>query len=325
MSARAGVSALQKVGNLLYAARPAATALASSSAPCAVVLYGWMDAELKYVAKYALPYTEMYPNATVLVQLSTTGSAFMTSMPGGKPDTLAALQLLREAHDRARTSTPDRRPTVVFHSFSNGGLMPLTSLLECGRAEPERLPQPAAYIMDCSPGYLDGNGFARAMASMAPSSSLSEQLRHWATRNATRTYFNGVNALAEFWNRENPLERAKRELNEVSTWAWGPTPAQLPARLYTYTAADRFISPEAVRAHAEQAQATMGPRPLCVHSMEGVAAKDVRMTDDRVQLCEWTSPKHCAIARDAPHTYWAAVGEFLERILTSSDVRKAKY
>ena len=48
--------ALQQVGTALYAARPTVQSAKSAHAPCAVMVYGWMDAELKYVSKYVQPY-----------------------------------------------------------------------------------------------------------------------------------------------------------------------------------------------------------------------------------------------------------------------------
>ncbi|WFC94103.1 hypothetical protein MBRA1_000733 [Malassezia brasiliensis] len=233
-----------------------------------------MDAELRYVSKYVHPYMEMYPHATVLVQLSTTRSAFMTMPPGGEPDTLAALELLREAHDRAHAASPDVRPTVVFHSFSNGGLMPFTSLLEYGRRVPERLPRPLAYIMDCSPGHLDGKLFAEAMATMAPGSSYLDQFQHWMTRNSTRAVFDGINAYAWLRRRDNPLEIAKHYVNHVPNWAWGEQPVQLPARLYMFTEADAFIAPNAVIAHGQEAQDTIRRAAVRVHDLENLAPEE---------------------------------------------------
>lgn len=317
--------ALQQVGTALYAARPTVQSAKSAHAPCAVMVYGWMDAELKYVSKYVQPYMELYPHATVLVQLSTTSSAFMTTPPGGEPDTLAALELLREAHDRAHAVSPEVRPTVVFHSFSNGGLMPFTSLLDYGCRTPERLPRPLAYIMDCSPGYLDGKLFAEAMAPMAPTGSYLGQFQHWMMRNSSRAVFDGINAYAWLRRRENPLEVAKHYVNDVASWAWGERPAQLPARLYTFTEADAFIAPDAVIAHAQEAQDTMRHEPVRVHDLEKLAPEEVRLTEDTVQLCRWTTPKHCAIARHAPGTYWAAIRQFLETAVAHNAAPMAKY
>lgn len=44
--------------------------------PRAVVIMGWMDAPLRIVTKYAAPYAKLFPEATIVVELST-GKSFM--------------------------------------------------------------------------------------------------------------------------------------------------------------------------------------------------------------------------------------------------------
>ncbi|WFC98056.1 hypothetical protein MYAM1_000778 [Malassezia yamatoensis] len=324
MSSRTAASTLQKVGDLLYAVKPKAIMSLSSHSPCAVMVHGWMDAEIKHVAKYAQPYIELFPNATVLVQLSTVRSAFLTSVPGGQSDTDLALSLLHEAQNGASASLPDVQPTVIFHSFSNGGMMPLHTLLQLGCKSQRKLPKPMAYIMDCSPGHLDGDKFAQVMAKMAPTDSYAAQIRHWATRNATRVLFNGLTSYADLRKIENPLELVKRNLNETSTWAWGSEPQQLPPRLYTYTAADPFIDPKYVYQHAEQASVANGTPVPEVLSMENLTADQVRISDNPIQLCRWETAKHCAIARSNPQTYWKAIQDFLKMVAAKNVSPQAK-
>ncbi|WFD42140.1 hypothetical protein MPSI1_000779 [Malassezia psittaci] len=324
MSGRTTATTLQKVGDLLYAVKPITGMRPSSHSPCAVMVHGWMDAEIKYVAKYAQPYVELFPNATVLVQLSTTRSSFLTSTPGGQSDTDLALNLLHEAHNGASASLPGVQPTVVFHSFSNGGMMPLHTLLQSGCKSQRKLPKPMAYIMDCSPGYLNGNKFAQAMAPMAPTDSYTAQFRHWATRNATRVLFNAITSYADMRKVDNPLEMVKKSVNETSTWAWGSEPQQLPPRLYTYTAADPFIDPDCVYEHAKQASLVNGTPVPEILSMENLSANQVRITDNPIQLCRWETANHCAIARSTPQIYWKAIQDFLKMAAAKNGSPQAK-
>lgn len=324
MTTGAAAPAMRKVGQLLYTLPPKVRTAQPPHSPCAVMLYGWMGAEIKYVSKYALPYTELFPHATILVQLSNTRSAFLQWPPGGKEDTEKALNILRAASARAQAAMPHVRPTVVFHSFSNGGIMPFTTLLDRGCQSPTDLPEPLAYIMDCSPGNMSGKVLADAMGLVPTQNSILHNVRVRALRMLVTNFFNLQTACSHHLGKDDFLEHAKNRLNKTQTWAWGHEPERLPARLYLYTLADRFIDPRDVATHGAQAQATFSDRPAPVHQMEGIAARDVKLTDDPVQFCEWKTALHCALARHTPEVYTEAIRQFLEGAMATRHTYKAK-
>lgn len=67
--------------------------------PNAVVILGWMDAPMRIVSKYAAPYAKLFPQATIIVKLSS-GQSFMA----GKAAQEAALQgVIRELEDVQRS------------------------------------------------------------------------------------------------------------------------------------------------------------------------------------------------------------------------------
>lgn len=318
--------ALQQLGPLLYVRHPVSQAPPQPHTPSAVVVCGWMDAQLKHVDKYAKPYSEMYPHATVLIQLSTAKSAFFTTREGSRPEAETSLEVLRSASDRARNMVPGERPTVLFHSFSNGGFIPLSTLLYFGCKDPMRLPQPLAHIMECSPGELSGKTLADAMTVGADTDTMYGRTSEWMTRTLGRALMDGISGYSQVRGQEHPFERVKREFNEPASWAWSDAPARIPPRLYTMTLADQFIPPDRVYKHAAQANAALTGQAgdVPVVDMEGLAPEDVRLNHVPVQICRWEHAKHCELARHAGPTYWTAIRQFLTSVVATRVAPQSK-
>jgi hypothetical protein len=64
--------------------------------PSVVLIMGWMNAPLRIVLKYATPYAKLFPQATIIIKLST-GSAFMASAEAREASFKGIVSLLEEA------------------------------------------------------------------------------------------------------------------------------------------------------------------------------------------------------------------------------------
>ncbi|UZJ54415.1 hypothetical protein CBS101457_003735 [Exobasidium rhododendri] len=72
-AAAANAKAAKEASAILY---PIDTS--GGTSPDAILIMGWMNAPLRIVAKYAAPYTKLFPEATIIIKLSV-GSAFVAS------------------------------------------------------------------------------------------------------------------------------------------------------------------------------------------------------------------------------------------------------
>ena len=68
-------------------------------APAAVLIQGWMDAPLRIVAKYAAPYARLFPDSTIVLQLST-GSSFMAAEAAKQKTARRVGEVLAEVETR---------------------------------------------------------------------------------------------------------------------------------------------------------------------------------------------------------------------------------
>ncbi|CEH14119.1 TRANSMEMBRANE PROTEIN 53 [Ceraceosorus bombacis] len=152
--------------------------------PQVVLIFGWMDAPLRLVSRYAAPYAALYPRATLVLKLST-GQSYMASAAarhaalqsvvkvlqeeGARENSIAELhdqyeerrenqglltmdtQKVREMEEQGRPKSSFTPPPkgMIIHSFSDGGASNLSQLLSMLPAD---VPAPRAVIFDSSPG-----------------------------------------------------------------------------------------------------------------------------------------------------------------------------
>lgn len=72
----------------------------TTTAPGVVVIMGWMDAPLRIVTKYAAPYAKLFPQATIVIKLST-GKSFMASKEAREASLMTVVKVLEEVNNKS--------------------------------------------------------------------------------------------------------------------------------------------------------------------------------------------------------------------------------
>lgn len=310
---------VQQLSPIVYVDRPQASTAAPrvARAPCAVLLCGWMNGELKYLHKYVGPYRRMFPDATILILLSTLRSTFLARSSAH----LSTAQLIKEellqagCHAAARGAQAP--PQMAVHYFSNGGLLSLSMLMENLHDTRPEMPLPMATIFDCVPGVLSEPILRDAATMNFPRSSW----QYWLTSALVRTYFWKLKTFGYANHPYDNLDVAKAYQNTLRTWQWQtqrPPPEKLPPRLYLYTRADAFIGPEFVSEHAAEAQrVNREPLPTVLEAehLEGPPVWPP-LHACRTRQLVWDTPSHCQMARHSPDLYWSTVEQFLQEAMT---------
>lgn len=67
--------------------------------PGTVVIMGWMDAPLRIVTKYAAPYAKLFPQATIIIKLST-GKSFMASKEAKEASLMKVVDVFENVSDK---------------------------------------------------------------------------------------------------------------------------------------------------------------------------------------------------------------------------------
>lgn len=260
-------------------------------APSHIVIFGWMDAPIRLVAKYAQPYTVLFPDATVLIQLSDGKSylarenvrreqlqriiAEITSTPAGGVEEKAARPVYSKDvgdstvtlidHSEARSASSedgkDSTPSpggFVIHSFSDGGAGNLALFLDEMARRKGTTSCVHSLIMDSSPGKSNPRTGSYAFT------------MHLANRPRLRAavqflVYIGL-YLLKIWTKltGQPArgELMRRRLNSLRSWSWVTASykaqevkkeeAEFPPRMYMYTKADKLIPWQFVEEHANQ-------------------------------------------------------------------------
>ena len=151
--------------------------------PSHVIIFGWMDAPIRLVAKYAQPYTVLFPDATVLIQLSD-GKSYLarenirreqlqhligelTASPSVAQEKVkgvgikdigdSTVTLIEHSEARSSSSSDGQEEApeaegFIIHSFSDGGAGNLALFLDEMARRSGPSPRVHSLIMDSSPG-----------------------------------------------------------------------------------------------------------------------------------------------------------------------------
>ncbi|CDS02190.1 hypothetical protein [Sporisorium scitamineum] len=304
--------------------------------PSHIVIFGWMDAPIRLVAKYAQPYTVLFPEATVLIQLSDGKSylareavrrqqlqrviAELSSSPTSSVDETAieisqtkdvgdsTVTLIEHSEARSASSEDGKvnRAEVggfVIHSFSDGGAGNLALFLDELVRRKGASPRIHSLIMDSSPGKSN------------PSTGSFAFTMHMADRPRLR-------AIVRF------LVYIGLYLLQIWTKVTGQP--DYPPRMYMYTKADKLIPWQFVEEHAKHLASIRQTQPHLVQMEKPEEGKDllssvkaaksqVGAAEYKVELRRWDTPPHCSIGRSDFEGYWAAVIDFYTNVLSKSD------
>ncbi|KOS13208.1 hypothetical protein Malapachy_1617 [Malassezia pachydermatis] len=322
-----GDRTLEEHAPYFYIDRPVPLGSASSmNAPDVVMLFGWMDAELRYVYKYAEKYRGMFPHAHVMIILSSYESCFVkTGAAWRESSALIQKELASIADERMNHGSTT---STVVHCFSNGGMIQYSAFASHLNYEAKNFPVPVATILDSSPGYGELSTLLGATLMRFTGNTWLDSVKRLGVRafvSAVHFLHVGLSLLGPDTNN---IEWMRRVTNKCRLWAWrskDDVSTMLPPRLYLHTEADVFIKPEAVSQHAEDAQKTNHQGPPAVIDMErteGPVSWPPLSTVRTRRAC-WTTPKHCAIGRTFHDQYWSLVQSFLQEVSTLPNAPKA--
>ncbi len=279
--------------------------------PSHVVIFGWMDAPIRLVAKYAQPYTALFPDATVLIQLSdgksylarenvrrTQLQRIISEITSASPeaetepfevvkttdvgDSTITLIDAKEARSSASSDSDGDEPTrvggFVIHSFSDGGAGNLALFLDEMARRKGPAPRVHSLIMDSSPGKSN------------PKSGSFAFTMHLANRPRVRAIvrllvYIGLYMLKIWTKITGQLGRGelmRKRLNSLRSWSWitaahstnaaKADKSEYPPRMYMYTKADRLIPWQFVEEHAHHLGQIRGTTPGVVQ-MENEAER----------------------------------------------------
>ncbi|KAM0789137.1 hypothetical protein ACM66B_003190 [Microbotryomycetes sp. NB124-2] len=300
-------SKLIRLAKDVYLARPSPIVNAAAGSPSnstggprLVVLLGWMDAQLKHLDKYVQGYSNLYPQATVLV-VQTHQTAFYSSSHKLKTNLKPVVEHIRQEFPLVKAGPES---PVLVHTFSNGGCFGLSAinqllldddqgsrtgqdtqerqgLLQGGDEEDDIVTRgmPArAFVFDSCPGSSSLKIMIRAFT--APIRNM--WLKVPASGLVAIAFL--VGKLVCFIKRQpDVLTRTAQYLNQ----SLPPRP-----RLYLYSQTDLLIPARDVERHAADAK------------MRGV--RDVDMHN-------FGKSMHVSHARTDPEAYWNSIKALWDR------------
>lgn len=229
--------------------RPIDRLRGTARSPRHVIIFGWMDAPIRLVAKYAQPYTVLFPDATVLIQLSD-GKSYLAREDVRRKQLQRVISEISSAtqitdaeafkivegkdvgdstvtlidHKEALSSTSSEagaeespKPSgFVIHSFSDGGAGNLALFLDEMARRPAPSPRVHSLIMDSSPGKSNPS-----TGSFAFTMHLSNRPRLRAIVRAL--VYIGL-YLLKIWTKITGQpqrgELMRRRLNSLKSWSW---------------------------------------------------------------------------------------------------------
>lgn len=246
----------------------------SSADPELVLMLSWMAARDEHIAKYMAQYRALFPTSRILLVRCPLSRVWLPRI--ARRDMAPALTILRALSEDQGGN--DKRPRVLVHMFSNGGISTAVHLQKMLLARHPHggissLPR-YVLLMDSCPGYFRWSNTHRALLQTLP--WWVSPLMHAAIAVACIYHF---------------LRRLPAAQNQNARAVRAPALAQRECRrTYLYGTADDMVDWRDVEDNARRAEES------------GFAVRRERFEGAR----------HVAIARAEPERYWRAVRESWE-------------
>jgi len=264
--------------------RDAGTANNTTKGPTAILIFGWMSAQLSHLHQYTRYYSEVYPQATQILVRSHPSFFFRTE----KANDAVLAPVIEEleaagciAPSKPKGHVDAKEPArILVHAFSNGGAFGLTRL---GRLLLRRLPSSqrltSVIVLDSCPG---NDGFGSTIKAFM--TSITNPLMRIAFVLVLSLMYGYMTLLHILANTPPIFDVLKAALLNPRVVPWVD---ERSPRVYIFSKNDEMVPWQQVMAHAEK-------------------AKELGM-DVRIKLYEQTS--HVTHMRADPGTYWATIGE----------------
>jgi Eukaryotic protein of unknown function (DUF829) len=211
------------------------TSKTPSSDPDVVLLFGWMDAQPRHIAKYAASYEKLYPSASILAITTSSYDAALALNSANVQRVSPALEVLYALPPNAK---------LLLHFFSNGGGFTGVLLAKSYKKKMGKSLPATAIILDSMPGRVRLQAQVRAFMVALPK---NVALRAIAT---LILYITFPLYKLRYWltGQLDDVEQIRLELNDKSLFDLD-TP-----RMYVYSHADDMVEETDVEEHANEAE-----------------------------------------------------------------------
>ncbi|EQB49570.1 hypothetical protein CGLO_11078 [Colletotrichum gloeosporioides Cg-14] len=255
--------------------------IADEHGPDLVLLFGWGDASLKHVAKFADGFRIMFPKAKIILVLAPIFKGLFSS----QYERISCVQpLIHEAFGtESAAHTPGQDPSVLVHVLSSTGCLYFTATLEAYRNAFGQVMPHSLLVMDSTPGSIDHSPskIGRMADAMAVDARSKVPWPPQVTKVMCIMLLYMLRALELARSRENLLVVAFRMANDEIF------ETKLARRLYIYSKEDRTTAWEAVEKHADEA----------------------RHLGYQVESSLWEGSVHVEHMRKSPKKYWSIISK----------------
>ncbi|RDW71200.1 hypothetical protein BP6252_07763 [Coleophoma cylindrospora] len=225
-----------RMNSTVYYYDPKSTTPTSKlSEPSIILLFPWMNAQVRHINKYVQAYLSLYPTSKILVTMTDTIHVTISS-------TAACIARIQPVLEVLAARQPDEK--VLLHSFSNGGATTVALVAkEYAKATQQPLPV-TRMVLDSSPGKATYAATVRAFAVSLPDNIFARFFGHVLLHLFLGSYL----VTNKLLGRENPVAMVRRDLNNPALVSLA-TP-----RLYIYSEGDQMVHWRYVEEHAREAE-----------------------------------------------------------------------
>ncbi|KAH0441259.1 indole-diterpene biosynthesis protein [Colletotrichum camelliae] len=264
--------------------------------PDLILLFGWGDASLKHVAKFADGFRILFPRAKIILVLAPIFKALFSS----QDERMSCVQpLIEEAFgtDSTAAHIPGKDPSVLVHVLSSTGCLYFTATLEAYRNAFGHVMPHSLLVMDSTPGSIDHSpsNIGRLADALAVDARSKVPWPPQVTKVMCIMILYLLRAMELARSRENLIVVAFKMANDETF------ETKSARRLYIYSKEDRTTAWEAVEKHADE-------------------ARELGYT---VDTSLWEGSGHVEHMRKSPEKYWTIIGKAWEEA-TGSWVLKAR-
>jgi len=240
-----------------------------------ILLFTWVGAEAKHIAKYTSTYIKLFPSASIILIRTNIVDIFFlpsTTIKRRYEPALAKVLSLNQASKMNHSE-----PRVLAQAFSNGGAFAFLHFARLYYSLAGSVPPVNALILDSGPAIGDKTRSIAAIMAFIPRSPVVR----YTVLFLVNVLFQLLLVTDTVLRRKTVVQRTYMELNEE-----GLLPNGVP-RLYLYSRADKVIDWKEVEAHARNAEEN------------GASGK--------TELVKFEKSEHVAHVREDAEKYWDAV------------------
>ncbi|PNS13840.1 phosphoenolpyruvate carboxykinase (ATP) [Sphaceloma murrayae] len=245
--------------------------------PDVVLLFSWLGAATRHVAKYIVGYKQLYPSARIVLMRSEFPDMVLNPKTAER-NAMSAIKAALDGHEHEFSKHPSK---ILVHVWSNGGAFNFQGACKAWARETGTKFDPQLLILDSTPGSDRFVGaYSKAlnlMKAILPKTLFSRLFGYAYAVLFVFTLF----VLPRLRGYISLPTMIRRGLNDTSA-----VPTSIP-RAYFYSDGDDLIESDWVEKHG----------------------KDAMDKGYTVQLVPHTNTQHVAHMRADPGLYWSRVAE----------------